>query len=206
MIFSVLKFSSMRKCAKCLSVCHGGLHISQSYFFGASFQMHVGDDTSVWRTQQPSSKIHVGTNVVQSVHQCFANYHRSEIHLYRRWLVHWLLTGVLKLVHWPLTGVLLHLVQQGGAWTLPSLILAIPNVTAQPSTPVYQLYAIWCVPNKGLTYTNNLCALTTVARWLSGRASDLRSSSRGFEARPRRCCITTLGKLFTPYCLCHQAV
>ena len=45
-----------------------------------------------------------------------------------------------------------------------------------------------------------------VARWLSGRASDLRSSSRGFEARPRRCCVTTLGKLFTPYCLCHQAV
>ena len=45
-----------------------------------------------------------------------------------------------------------------------------------------------------------------VARWLSGRASDLRSSSRGFEARPQRCCVTTLGKLFTPYCLCHQAV
>ena len=45
-----------------------------------------------------------------------------------------------------------------------------------------------------------------VARWLSGRASDLRSSSRGFEPRPRRCCVTTLGKLFTPYCLCHQAV
>ena len=47
---------------------------------------------------------------------------------------------------------------------------------------------------------------TRVARWLNGRASDLRSSSRGFEARPRRCCVTTLGKLFTPYCLCHQAV
>ena len=46
----------------------------------------------------------------------------------------------------------------------------------------------------------------SLARWLSGRASDLRSSSRGFEARPRRCCVTTLGKLFTPYCLCHQAV
>ena len=45
-----------------------------------------------------------------------------------------------------------------------------------------------------------------VARWLSGRASDLRSNSRGFEARPRRCCVTTLGKMFTPYCLCHQAV
>ena len=47
--------------------------------------------------------------------------------------------------------------------------------------------------------------VTWVARWLSGRASDLRWS-REFEARPRRCCATTLGKLFTPYCLCHQAV
>ena len=37
--------------------------------------------------------------------------------------------------------------------------------------------------------------LVGVARWLSGRASDLRSSSRGFEAQPRRCCVTTLGKL-----------
>ena len=46
----------------------------------------------------------------------------------------------------------------------------------------------------------------SVARRLSGRASDLRSKSRGFEPRPRRCCATTLGKLFTPYCLCHQAV
>ena len=36
---------------------------------------------------------------------------------------------------------------------------------------------------------------TGVARWLSGRASDLRSSSRGFEAQPRRCCATTLGKV-----------
>ena len=51
-----------------------------------------------------------------------------------------------------------------------------------------------------------LATLHGVARWLSGRASDLWSSSRGFEAQPRRCCATTLGKLFTPYCLCHQAV
>jgi len=29
--------------------------------------------------------------------------------------------------------------------------------------------------------------------------------SREFEARPRRCCATNLGKLFTPYCLCHQS-
>ena len=44
-----------------------------------------------------------------------------------------------------------------------------------------------------------------VARWLSSRASDLRSKGRGrrFEPRPWRCCATTLGKLFTPHCLIH---
>ena len=56
-----------------------------------------------------------------------------------------------------------------------------------------------------LTHTSHYMTIW-VARWLSGGASDLRSSSRGFEPRPRRCCATTLGKLFTPYCLCHQAV
>jgi len=58
-------------------------------------------------------------------------------------------------------------------------------------------------------FTCTMCMLLHclgVTRWLSGRASDLRSRSRGFEGRPRRCCVTTLGKLFTPYCLCHQAV
>ena len=61
--------------------------------------------------------------------------------------------------------------------------------------------------NKIVEFAKNVDSkLAQVARWLIGRASDLRSSSRGFEARPRRCCVTTLGKLFTPYCLCHQAV
>ena len=36
----------------------------------------------------------------------------------------------MKLVHWPLMGGLLHLVQRGGDW----VGLAVPNVTAQPST------------------------------------------------------------------------
>jgi len=42
-----------------------------------------------------------------------------------------------KLVHWPLMGGLLHLVQRGGAWEgcgPPSPLLAVPNVTAHPST------------------------------------------------------------------------
>ena len=34
----------------------------------------------------------------------------------------------------------------------------------------------------------------------------LRSVGRGFKSCLRQCCVTTLGKLFTPMCLCHQAV
>ena len=43
----------------------------------------------------------------------------------------------MKLVHWPLMGGLLHLVQRGGDWAGPSSpgpLLAVPNVTAHPST------------------------------------------------------------------------
>ena len=42
-----------------------------------------------------------------------------------------------KLVHWPLMGGLLQLIQRGGAGragALPSPLLAVPNVTAHPST------------------------------------------------------------------------
>ena len=41
--------------------------------------------------------------------------------------------------------------------------------------------------------------------WLGGvviRAPDSRSADRGFDSRPRHCRATTLGKLFTPVCLC----
>ena len=43
----------------------------------------------------------------------------------------------MKLLHWPLMGGLLDLVQQGGDWVGPSPprpLLAVPNVTTQPST------------------------------------------------------------------------
>jgi len=33
----------------------------------------------------------------------------------------------------------------------------------------------------------------------------LRSVGRGFKSCSRQRCVTTLGKLFTPMCLCHQA-
>ena len=40
----------------------------------------------------------------------------------------------------------------------------------------------------------------------TGRVLDLRSVGRGFKSYLRQRCATTLGKLFTPMCLCHQAV
>ena len=45
--------------------------------------------------------------------------------------------------------------------------------------------------------------------WLGGimvRASDLRPSGHAFDSQSGRYQVTTLGKLFTPMCLCHQAV
>jgi len=38
------------------------------------------------------------------------------------------------------------------------------------------------------------------------RALDLRSTGRGFKSYSGQSCATTLGKLFTPMCLFHQAV
>ena len=95
----------------------------------------------------------------------------------------------------------------------PSLVI-IPRLL-RPQTALYCGYITdeqARLPPCSITHyyceliSNHTMSYRRVARWLSGRASDLRSSSRGFEPRPRRCCVTTLGKLFTPYCLCHQAV
>jgi len=43
-------------------------------------------------------------------------------------------------------------------------------------------------------------------RSVAVRALNLRLSGREINSRPRRCRVTTLGKLFTPTCLCRQAV
>ena len=45
-----------------------------------------------------------------------------------------------------------------------------------------------------------------VTRWCNGKALDLRSVGRGFKSCSKQRCVTTLGKLFTPMCLCRQAV
>ena len=46
-------------------------------------------------------------------------------------------------------------------------------------------------------------------RWrggATGRLLDMRSTRRGFNSYSRQSCVRTLGKLFTPMCLCRQAV
>ena len=45
-----------------------------------------------------------------------------------------------------------------------------------------------------------------VARWCNGKAFGLAISRSQVQTLPRQRCVTTLGKLFTPMCLCHQAV
>jgi len=51
--------------------------------------------------------------------------------------------------------------------------------------------------------------ISPITRWrgsATGRALDLRSIDREFKFYWRQRCVTTLGKLFTPMFLCHQAV
>jgi len=45
-----------------------------------------------------------------------------------------------------------------------------------------------------------------VTWWITVRASDLRSSGRGSDSWSGHYQVTTLGKLFTPMCLCNQTV
>ena len=59
----------------------------------------------------------------------------------------------MKLVHWPLMGGLLHLVQRGRGRSPPRPLLAVPNVTAHPSTVLLYDGPLLCgfnVPIKGL--------------------------------------------------------
>ena len=62
----------------------------------------------------------------------------------------------MKLVRWPLIGGLLHLVQREGDWagrSPPRPLLAVPNVTAHPSTASVLITVLLCgfnVPIEGL--------------------------------------------------------
>ena len=70
----------------------------------------------------------------------------------------------INLVHWPLMGGLLHLVQRGGDWAGPSPprpLLAVPNVTAHPSTASVPITVLVC--NGPL-----LCGFNVVTKGLIG--------------------------------------
>jgi len=45
-----------------------------------------------------------------------------------------------------------------------------------------------------------------VSRWCNGKAFGLAITRSQVQILPRQRCVTTLGKLFLPMCLCHQAV
>ena len=56
---------------------------------------------------------------------------------------------------------------------------------------------------------STLIETINLSRWCgsaTGIVLDLQSVGCGFKSYSRQRCITTLGKLFTPMCLCHQAV
>ena len=65
---------------------------------------------------------HVLAPIVSNPLECRGNYSATSNNM--------------KLVHWPLVGGLLHLVQRGGdcSRSPPRSLLAVPNVTAHPST------------------------------------------------------------------------
>ena len=74
----------------------------------------------------------------------------------------------------------------------PTICNSLPdNVISTPSLSTFRQRLKTFVP--GL--------VPDVAWWCNGRASDLRSRGREFDSRPGRCCVTTLGKLFTSSCL-----
>jgi len=85
---------------------------------------------------------------------------------------------------------------------------------------VHQIYT-WTYALKSITASSYHSAVSTqcsfseckcqkqIAGWrgsATGRALDSRSVGRRFKSYSRQRCVTTLGKLFTPMCLCHQAV
>ena len=60
-------------------------------------------------------------------------------------------------------------------------------------------------PVAGACMWNDLPSLVTSSPSLLVRALDSRSAGYGFDSRPLHCRATTLGKLFTPICLCSPS-
>ena len=84
-----------------------------------------------------------------------------------------------------------------------------------PETPAKHPIYIRLVPSAGfvmwlggLTLPGDITYSLLETGWRGGATSrtlDLRSTGRGFKSYSEQSCVTTLGKLFTPMCLCHQA-
>ena len=96
----------------------------------------TGDSTS------SSSSAVLATSTLGSLALCAAvDTTRTQLSQLPRHFYSWL-------VHWPLIGAVLHLVQRGGAWagdSSPRPLLAVPNVTAHPSTASVptSYYSMW---------------------------------------------------------------
>ena len=94
-------------------------------------------------------------------------------------------------------------------YQLRCYLAALQGSADLPSTKVPQ-----SLPRRYLSvvvaHFRNRTSLGAVAPvWPGGvmlRALDVRLKGRRFDFRPSRCQITTMGKLFTHLCLCHQAV
>ena len=74
-------------------------------------------------------------------------------------------------------------------------------------TEIYYIYYWW--NSRHLDTFIMFCLYifaTFYSRWRYGRALDLWSTGRGFKSYSGKSCVTTLGKLFTLTCLCHQTV
>ena len=95
-------------------------------------------------------------------------------------------TIVQWLVHWPLMSGLLRMVQRGGAWAGWGL-LAVPNVTAHPQRPVYQLRIIW----RGTIIASGLQRVTTrqarqITSYNSNHTNSQESTTATITSKPRR--------------------
>ena len=67
---------------------------------------------------------------------------------------------------------------------------------------------LWSCQQAWVNYDCNCNSVVINYRWHCGvvvRALDLRSAGREFDSRPLHCRVTTLGKLFTPMCLCSPS-
>ena len=84
-----------------------------------------------------------------------------------------------------------------------------PGMTQSPSAICESSVLVYCVvigPSSSFLLICYLLIVLGGAVVQRVRHLGLRSVGRGFKSCSRQRCVTTLGKLFIPMCLCHQAV